>query len=373
MLARTARANKGQHVLVLCDDDAFPMDVRAWCNNTHAELLSIDKSDGVHQAELRLPGATAKATSAASATPGATKNGNGNGNGGNHPAGPTTPLPQIEEEIAATAQPEVVDCRGKRCPAPVMMVAKAARQVRAGDELTILADDEAFALDLKAWCRASGNELLSLDSKGDASEAKVRIVREPAAAKKHPTAPAAPVEAAAAPAKTSDIVDCRGMRCPAPIVSVSRAAKQARKGDLMIVLSDDDAFPRDIEAWCRATGNGLQSVDKNAEDNAYRAEILIGGAGVAPRETQAPASPPPSPRQMMPTPRAQPAPSIPPQVSADGVVEVECNGKDCLSPIMADGAAPRKADSHSGHRSEVPARPAQLVQRNARHDRAPLG
>ncbi|MBW2731925.1 MAG: sulfurtransferase TusA family protein [Deltaproteobacteria bacterium] len=43
-------------------------------------------------------------------------------------------------------------------------------------------------------------------------------------------------------------VDCRGERCPAPIFKVAKVAKAAPPGALLVVLSDDPAFPKDIEA-----------------------------------------------------------------------------------------------------------------------------
>ena len=67
-------------------------------------------------------------------------------------------------------------------------------------------------------------------------------------------------------------VDARGKFCPLPIVSLAKEARQAQKGDELIVLSDDNAFPPDVASWCQKTGNRLISVEKT--DGHFRATIL---------------------------------------------------------------------------------------------------
>jgi tRNA 2-thiouridine synthesizing protein A len=58
-----------------------------------------------------------------------------------------------------------VDSRGKSCPLPIVLIAKALRDAASGTRLTVQADDRAFPEDVKAWCRKTGHELLSFDNK----------------------------------------------------------------------------------------------------------------------------------------------------------------------------------------------------------------
>jgi TusA-related sulfurtransferase len=51
----------------------------------------------------------------------------------------------------------VVDARGRRCPVPVIELAKAVATVAAGELVTVLADDPAAATDVPAWCRLRGH------------------------------------------------------------------------------------------------------------------------------------------------------------------------------------------------------------------------
>ena len=46
-----------------------------------------------------------------------------------------------------------LDCRGQRCPLPVIALAKHIRDVGIGEVVRVLADDPAAANDIPAWCR----------------------------------------------------------------------------------------------------------------------------------------------------------------------------------------------------------------------------
>ena len=54
----------------------------------------------------------------------------------------------------------VLDCRGQRCPLPVIALARHIATVEVGAVVTVLADDPAAAGDIPAWCRLRGQEFL---------------------------------------------------------------------------------------------------------------------------------------------------------------------------------------------------------------------
>jgi tRNA 2-thiouridine synthesizing protein A len=60
-----------------------------------------------------------------------------------------------------------LDCRGQRCPLPVITMAKRLAELPVGARLRVLADDQAAATDIPAWCRMRGHEYLDT-SDGDA-------------------------------------------------------------------------------------------------------------------------------------------------------------------------------------------------------------
>jgi tRNA 2-thiouridine synthesizing protein A len=54
--------------------------------------------------------------------------------------------------------PDVLDCRGQRCPLPVIALARRLPELPVGAVLRVLADDPAAANDIPAWCRLRGQE-----------------------------------------------------------------------------------------------------------------------------------------------------------------------------------------------------------------------
>jgi tRNA 2-thiouridine synthesizing protein A len=59
-----------------------------------------------------------------------------------------------------TGPAEVLDCRGQRCPLPVIALAGRLPELPIGAVLRVLADDPAAGNDIAAWCRMRGQEFV---------------------------------------------------------------------------------------------------------------------------------------------------------------------------------------------------------------------
>lgn len=164
-----------------------------------------------------------------------------------------------------------VDCLGLRCPEPVLATARAARALGAtGGLLEIRADDAAFPLDLRSWCRSTHAEVVSLEEGVGSFRAVVRVPPRSspgvasradgafAAKTAAPSANAAPLVSRSSVVDAT-LVDYRGLRCPEPIVEIAKAARTA-KGPLE-VIADDPAFPLDLRSWCRSAGATFEPLD----------------------------------------------------------------------------------------------------------------
>jgi tRNA 2-thiouridine synthesizing protein A len=55
---------------------------------------------------------------------------------------------------------ETLDCRGQRCPLPVIALARRLPDLAVGDVLRVLTEDPAAATDIPAWCRMRGQEFV---------------------------------------------------------------------------------------------------------------------------------------------------------------------------------------------------------------------
>jgi tRNA 2-thiouridine synthesizing protein A len=76
--------------------------------------------------------------------------------------------------VIAMPNQSSLDARGKSCPMPMLLIAKAFRDASSGSRVTVQADDRAFPEDVRAWCKKPGHELMSLDNKPGYYEAVIR-------------------------------------------------------------------------------------------------------------------------------------------------------------------------------------------------------
>jgi tRNA 2-thiouridine synthesizing protein A len=56
-------------------------------------------------------------------------------------------------------------------------------------------------------------------------------------------------------------LDCRGMKCPRPIIEVARRISEVNVGSVLQLLADDPAAGPDLAAWCRMRGQTLVTSD----------------------------------------------------------------------------------------------------------------
>jgi tRNA 2-thiouridine synthesizing protein A len=70
---------------------------------------------------------------------------------------------------------EVLDCKGLKCPQPVLKVAIKANSIEPGTTLEVYADCETFPDDIKKWCENSGKVLVSCVDQGSFWTATVQF------------------------------------------------------------------------------------------------------------------------------------------------------------------------------------------------------
>ncbi len=59
------------------------------------------------------------------------------------------------------------DFKDLRCPTPVVKIAQALRQVEVGEQIEAVSNDPGVMSDIPAWARATGNEVVSIEKRGD--------------------------------------------------------------------------------------------------------------------------------------------------------------------------------------------------------------
>lgn len=67
-------------------------------------------------------------------------------------------------------------------------------------------------------------------------------------------------------------LDTKGMNCPLPILKTKKAMKDLAPGETLEVLSTDPGSVKDMEAFCKSTGNKLLSSNDNGGVFTYEIE-----------------------------------------------------------------------------------------------------
>jgi tRNA 2-thiouridine synthesizing protein A len=67
-----------------------------------------------------------------------------------------------------------LDMSGLRCPAPIVRLNSAIRELAPGATLHAIATDPAFKLDVEAWCRRTGHTLLDFSAADGTLQAWIR-------------------------------------------------------------------------------------------------------------------------------------------------------------------------------------------------------
>jgi len=60
-------------------------------------------------------------------------------------------------------------------------------------------------------------------------------------------------------------LDCRGMRCPRPVIELAQHIEDVAVGEVIGVASTDTAARADVPAWCRMRGH--EYVGEDAADD----------------------------------------------------------------------------------------------------------
>lgn len=71
-----------------------------------------------------------------------------------------------------------------------------------------------------------------------------------------------------------EILDCRHLLCPLPVIRVQDRVATLRPGDVLESVSTDPGVLQDIPAWCRI--NGHKVIETRARDGEYHVIIEVG-------------------------------------------------------------------------------------------------
>lgn len=67
--------------------------------------------------------------------------------------------------------------------------------------------------------------------------------------------------------ETTATLDARGLNCPLPILRTKKALNLLEPGDTLQLISSDPGSVKDIDAFCKQTGNEL--LEDNTESGEF--------------------------------------------------------------------------------------------------------
>jgi tRNA 2-thiouridine synthesizing protein A len=64
--------------------------------------------------------------------------------------------------LESAGKMEILDCRGLECPLPTVELTKKIKKMKVGEELEMVSNEPNSKLDVNAWCKRTGNHLISV-------------------------------------------------------------------------------------------------------------------------------------------------------------------------------------------------------------------
>jgi tRNA 2-thiouridine synthesizing protein A len=71
---------------------------------------------------------------------------------------------------------QTLDAKGLNCPLPIIKAKKALKSMSPGESLAVESTDPGSVADFAAFCRQTGNELVSSDQAGDVYNFEIKKV-----------------------------------------------------------------------------------------------------------------------------------------------------------------------------------------------------
>jgi tRNA 2-thiouridine synthesizing protein A len=63
----------------------------------------------------------------------------------------------------------------------------------------------------------------------------------------------------------TQVLDCKGMQCPLPVIKTAQAIKGIEPGQLLELLATDPGVEPDMHAWTSRTGNELVGIEREGD------------------------------------------------------------------------------------------------------------
>ncbi|MGH9039843.1 MAG: sulfurtransferase TusA family protein [Acidimicrobiia bacterium] len=63
----------------------------------------------------------------------------------------------------------------------------------------------------------------------------------------------------------AQVLDCKGMQCPMPVIKTAQAMKGIEPGHVLELLATDPGVEPDMKAWSTRTGNEFLRIEREGD------------------------------------------------------------------------------------------------------------
>lgn len=69
--------------------------------------------------------------------------------------------------------------------------------------------------------------------------------------------------------KSDQVLDCKGLSCPMPMLKIKKAFKDLKSGQILEVWGTDPGTKNEISEWCKKEGHELLAIVEEAGYTKY--------------------------------------------------------------------------------------------------------
>jgi TusA-related sulfurtransferase len=87
-------------------------------------------------------------------------------------------LEEFKRRISSMESDEKLDAVGLYCPMPILLTTKKMKEIKIGQVLEVIADDEGIVKDMPVWCKTTGNQFLKIEKNDDQFHVFVKKLKD---------------------------------------------------------------------------------------------------------------------------------------------------------------------------------------------------
>jgi tRNA 2-thiouridine synthesizing protein A len=137
-----------------------------------------------------------------------------------------------------------LDLNGQISPGPLPALKRTLANLKNGEVLLLISDYPGIEGDLFLWAKQTKNQVLFVDRSAKKGFGFYILKGDPWPVGK--------------------LLDVTGSRCPTPVIETGRELMRMQKGESVMLISDCEVSPMEVNTWLKSTGHKLLGMTEDA-------------------------------------------------------------------------------------------------------------